>query len=48
MGEYRFTVEFMADDGGTFAREPSVERFDYTVKKVDGQFLVQELPVHVP
>ena len=47
-GEYRFTIEFVADDGGTFAREPSVERFDYTVKKADGQFLVQELPVYVP
>ena len=47
-GEYLFTVEFRADDGSTFVREPSVKRFNYTVKKVDGQFLVQELPVYVP
>jgi hypothetical protein len=46
--EYLFTVEFADDDGSTFARESSVERFDYTVKKVDGEFLVQELPVYVP
>jgi hypothetical protein len=47
-GEYLFTVEFRADDGSTFTREPSVKQFNYTVKKVDGQFLVQELPVYVP
>jgi hypothetical protein len=47
-GECRFTIEFIADDGGTFVSEPSVKRFDYAVKKVDGQFLVQELPVYVP
>jgi hypothetical protein len=47
-GEYLFTVEFMADDGSTFVSEPSVKQFNYTVKEVDGQFLVQELPVYIP
>jgi len=38
----------MADDSSTFVSEPSVKQFNYTVKKVDGQFLVQELPVYFP
>ena len=55
--EYRFTVQFAAPDGSTFARplyccggssEPSMDRFVYTVLKVDGSFLVQELPPYVP
>jgi hypothetical protein len=36
------------DDGSTFTREPSAEPFNYTVRRVDGKFLVQELPVYVP
>lgn len=48
VGEYLFTVEFANADGSLFTREPSVGRFDYTVRKVDGKFLMQELPVYVP
>jgi len=47
-GEYLFTVEFLAGDGGTFVSEPSIEQFSYTVKKVDEKYLVQELPIYVP
>jgi hypothetical protein len=47
-GEVRFTVEFMADNGSTFARSRSATQFEYTVRKVEGRFLVQELPVYVP
>jgi hypothetical protein len=39
-GEYTFTVKF--------ARELPEEPFTYTVRKVGDQYLVQELPVHVP
>jgi hypothetical protein len=39
-GEYTFTVQF--------ARELPGEPFTYTVRKVGTQYLVQELPVHVP
>jgi hypothetical protein len=56
-GEHRFTVQFAAPDGGTFARsghccggsgEPSRDPFVYTVLNIDGQFLVQELPPYIP
>ena len=43
-----FKVEFVNDDGSAFTREPSVSHFEYTVKKVGGKFLVQDLPVCVP
>lgn len=57
-GQYLFTVEFAQDDGSLFTRGPCcgatetemppVSQFAYTVRKVNGQFLVQELPVYVP
>jgi len=56
--EFRFIVEFMNDDGTLFVRGPCCgatekemppqSQFAYTVKKVEGRFLVQELPVLVP
>ncbi len=56
--EFRFTVEFVNDDGTQFVRGPCCgateeemppqSEFTYTVKKVDDKFLVQELPVYVP
>jgi hypothetical protein len=44
-GMYRFMVDFAAPDGSAFGAE---RQFTYTVKQVDGKFLVQELPVYVP
>lgn len=56
--EYRFVVEFLAEDGSTFVRgpccgasekdQPSVSQFTYTVRQEQGRFLVQELPVYRP
>jgi hypothetical protein len=56
--EFRFTVEFVNDDGTQFVRGPCCgateeemppqSEFTYTVKKVDDKLLVQELPVYVP
>jgi len=56
--QFRFTVEFVNDDGSQFVRGPCCgateeemppqSEFTYTVKKVDDKFLVQELPVYVP
>lgn len=56
-GVYWFNVQFVQDDGSLFTRGPCcgateaempmVSQFAYTVKKVDGKFLVQELPVYV-
>ena len=55
--EVRFTVQFATEDGSTFSRpeqccggssESSIDRFVYTVLKVDDKFLVQELPPYVP
>lgn len=44
-GVYRFAVDFSAPDGSAFGAE---RQFTYTVKQVDGEFLVQELPIYVP
>jgi len=55
--EFTFTVEFINDDGtlfergpccGTEEKEPPQTLFPFTVKKVDGRLLVQEMPVYVP
>jgi hypothetical protein len=44
-GVYRFAVDFVAPDGSAFGAE---RQYTYTVKSVDGAFLVQEVPVYVP
>lgn len=46
-GGYQFSVGFAAADGSVFTRGTE-RQFSYTVRKVDGKFLVQELPVYVP
>ncbi len=56
--ELRFTVEFMNDDGTLFVLGPCCgateeeippqTEFTFSVKKVDGRCLVQDLPVYVP
>jgi hypothetical protein len=56
--EFRFTVEFMNDDGTLFVRGPCCSatetelppqtQFAYAVKKIEDRFLVQDLPVYVP
>ena len=55
--EFKFTVEFINDDGtlfvqgpccGTEAEEPPQSQFTFTVKKADNRFLVEDLPVYVP
>lgn len=56
--EYRFTVEFLNNDGSRFrlgpccganeAEMPPVWRFDYTVKKYGEGWVVLELPPYVP
>lgn len=46
-GQFLFTVEFVQDDGRLFSRGMD-SQFTYTVRNVDGVFLVQELPVYVP
>jgi hypothetical protein len=53
-----FTIEFTAPDGSLFVRGPccgsteaempSVSKFEYTVRLVDGVYKVMELPVYVP
>jgi Tol biopolymer transport system component len=45
-GEYVFTVEFAQGDPS--ARQPPAGQINFTVVKVEGEFLVQELPVYVP
>ncbi len=57
-GDFRFTVEFQNADGGLFAlgpccgadpgEAPPQTQFDFTVKRVGDEFLVQELPVYMP
>lgn len=56
--DFRFTVEMQNPDGSLFVlgpccgadpqKEPSWTQFDFLVKKVDGVFKVQDLPVYVP
>ena len=54
-GEFHFTVEFLNDDGTLFERGPccgattskTISQFAFTVKKVGGAYLVQDLPVYV-
>lgn len=56
--EFRFVVQFMDDDGTVFRHgpccggdetdTPARTEFSYTVKKVGGRFLVQELPLVLP
>lgn len=56
--EFKFTVEFMNDDGTLFIRgpccgametqNPPQSQFTFTVKKADNRFLIEELPVYVP
>ncbi|RPI82953.1 MAG: hypothetical protein EHM41_17125 [Chloroflexi bacterium] len=55
---FRFGVEFQDPGGNVFSRgpccgadintSPPETRFEYTVKKVEDKFLVQELPVYLP
>jgi hypothetical protein len=52
--EYHFVVEFRNDDGTTFktiqccgGTTPRIARVPFTVLKVNGKFLVQELPLYV-
>ena len=56
--DFRFTVEMESSDGSLFVLgpccgadpqdEPPWTQFDFLVKKVNGKFLVQDLPVYVP
>lgn len=56
--EFRFVVEFIWDDGTRFtlgpccgaseADMPPVWRFPYTVKEIEGRFVVMEPPQYVP
>ncbi len=56
--EINFIVEFSTEEGKLFVRgpccgateteQPPISRFKYTVRKVGGEFLVQELPPYVP
>jgi hypothetical protein len=56
--EFHFLVEFENDDGTRFVRGPccgatetempSEWQFPFIVKRIDGQFLVMDLPVYVP
>jgi len=56
--DFRFTVEQQNPDGSQFVlrpccgadpqQEPPWTQFDFMVKKVDGVFKVQDLPVYVP
>jgi hypothetical protein len=56
--EFRFVVQFMDDDGTVFrhgpccggdeTETPAQTEFSYTVKKVGGRFLVQEMPIVLP
>jgi hypothetical protein len=56
--EYIFTVEFQLNNGDLFVLGPccgasqegdaAQTQFDFTVRKMDGQYLVQELPVYSP
>ena len=45
--EFQFVVEFMNEDGSLFMLGQQ-SQFTYTVMKVYGRFLVQDLPVYVP
>jgi hypothetical protein len=56
--DFRFTVEMESPDGSLFVlgpccgadpqEEPPWTQFDFMVKKVNGKFLVQDLPIYVP
>ncbi len=56
--QFRFTVQFLNEDGTLFKRGPccgaseaempTQTEFVYTVKKTGDKFLVQSLPVYVP
>ena len=56
--EFKLVVEFTSDNGSLFVRGPCCgatetdmppqSQFPYKVRKVDGRFLVQDLPVYVP
>jgi hypothetical protein len=50
--EFKFTVEFMNEDGSLFVSGPETSpqsQFTFTVlKDEDGKFLVQDLPVYAP
>jgi hypothetical protein len=56
--DFKITVELQDRDGGPFVfgpccgadpeLEPPQTQFVYTVRKVDGRFLVQETPLYVP
>jgi hypothetical protein len=54
--EFRFVVEFLNDDGSLFELGPCcgassgkiTTRFPYLVRRVSGEYLVQDLPVYVP
>ena len=55
---FLFVVEFVNEDGTQFVRgpccgasasvDPPESRFEYTVLLVEGNYLVQEMPVYVP
>lgn len=55
---FSFLITFTGRDGGVFVlgpccgadetQMPPVSQFTYTVKRIDGQFKVMELPVYVP
>jgi hypothetical protein len=57
-GEYKFKVEFAQENGNLFVQgpccgateteQPSRTQFDYTVKKVGTDFLVQQIPIYTP
>ena len=46
--EFRSLVEFVREDGSLFELAPSETQFPFTIGKVDGRFLVQDLPVYMP
>jgi hypothetical protein len=49
--EFKFIVEFMNEDGSLFVSGPETapqSQFTYIVQKVDGRFLIQDLPIYVP
>lgn len=54
--EYNFVVELMNADGTLFVQEPccgdttgpTIARFPFTVKQVNGKLLVQDLPPYTP
>ncbi len=56
--DYRFSVELSNPDGSPFSRgpccgadpqtNPPETRFDFTVREIDGEYKVLDLPVYVP